>query len=120
MEYVSSVGMMGTNLYRHPPEVVMEAITLHDNGWKPTQIARILEKRGISVHTSTIGRWVHPETAEKDRVHGRDRLQRKRDEEKANRLPDRFGGMTGLSRKCAELEERIVTLEAMVKSTCER
>jgi len=95
----------------------MEVIDLHDNGWKPMQIVRILDKRGVKVHVATIGRWVHPERAERNRVQNRRSSKRHRDEVAAARPSDPFAGMTGLSRKYAELEARLEVVEQALAGT---
>jgi IS30 family transposase len=105
----------GTNLYRHPPEVVTQALELADNGWTPVQIMRILKGRGIIVSASTIARWLRPEKAEQDRIRNRECSRRKRAEERASRPPDPYAGMTGLARKIAMLEDRVAELEERLR-----
>lgn len=100
-----------TNPRRHPPEIVTEALSLHDIGWTPAQIKKILNGRGITVSVSTICRWVDPDQAERDRTRNREAQRRKREELRAQRPRDPYAGMTGLSRKIAILEDRIAALE---------
>ncbi len=107
---------MGTNFKRYPPETVMEAITLHDGGWKPMQIVRILAKRGEDVHVSTVCRWVNHERAEQDRARNRDSARLRRAELKKQKPADPFPGMVGVSRRIALLEQRVVALEVVLQA----
>ena len=97
--------------WRHPPEVVGEAFELLDDGWTPTQVSRILAKRGTPVSASTIHRWKNPALAERGRVANRERSRRQRAEARERRPPDPYAGLTGLSRKVAMLEDRVARLE---------
>lgn len=106
----------GSNLYRHPPEVVTAALELADAGWTNPQIARILEGRGIRVSTSSIERWRNPKRCEADRAANRERAKRRSAELRAQRGPQKYPGLTGLALKLAKLEDRVAALESERKA----
>lgn len=109
------IGRPLTSPHRHPPDVVAQALELGDSGWTPPQISRILAGRGLSVSASSIRRWLDPRVLEAGRAANRERARRLREEERRNRPPNPYAGLTGLALKVAKLEDRIAAVERQIE-----
>lgn len=94
---------------RYPITVVTQARQLAADEWTPTQITRLLNRRGIPVTRDTVTRWIDEKAHARRTRASADRLRRER---AANRLE----GSEPWLRSDAGCEYRMARLQVLVRA----